>query len=541
MSGLRFVSVFFLFCFFSPYLAANNITVDKFEETAGKGLIIRTNPHGVRVFIDGADRGLTPLTLDNIPPGEYHIRLHKDGYSGKIFNVTLFDTSRLVVSVRMTEVRGYVSVTILGDADSTPQNPHLVYASTLDDTLRTHPITENKNAPVSPIILHLPSGYRTITARAFGWEDETVTVLVDNDKITNIDINMKRAAFNLRNASQSRRRFNPSNPGNLGATEYRFEVTAPGEGTLVIYDSGGSVIYEKQLAQFDARVQRVTWNGNDSEGSPVPEGVYTAVIEASGTLDVTARRLSLTLETEINYSAGIFPQSADSGFSGLVFTPSPAVLSAGSYQFSASLLTGSFPAASQNNAHDAAVIFPFKIDMRISPIKNLEITAAFNINPYLEDQTGWGLSGSAKYIFFNGENFPLAFAAGFSYSWAGKNGEYPVSPGKGAQLILPFSLELKPFFLIFCPAAFWRGPEGFIPELHLGAGILYRGGFLNAGLSYRCEFNLENKDINDTAKHLAGAEFHITISNLVISLRGGIWSKSGQSGGFGGTGVGLIF
>jgi len=55
-------------------------------------------------------------------------------------------------------------------------------------------------------------------------------------------------------------------------------------------------------------------------------------------------------------------------------------------------------------------------------------------------------------------------SAAASYSWAGKNGEMPLSPGRGAGLHIPLSLELSNFSIALCPAVFWRGPEGITPK-----------------------------------------------------------------------------
>ena len=535
----RLLSVFIiilLFLIIPVSASANDIVMDMFEETAGKGLTVQTNPAGVRVFIDGIERGVTPFTTENLMQGEYQIKLQKDGYGERVFNVTLSDTSRLVVSIRMTETRGFVVVSISGDDDKQPLNVQLAYASRLnDESLRVYTMTENKTSFTSSAELHLPAGYRTITARAFGWEDESITVLVDENITAHADIKMKRAALKMVNTSQSRRSFNPVNSGNLGAVEFRFEVSAPGEGTIKIFNSGGSVIYIKQLAQFDTWVQKETWNGRDLAGTAAPDGVYTVLIEAAGFSGETA---SLQFETEINNSTVIFPLSADSGLSGLVLTPMPDTLPAGNYQFNANILLGSFLYQNSAQIVSSSFGFPFKIDMRISALKKLELTTVFNFNPFPKNGTGWGISGSVKYNFIESGEIPVAFSAGLSYAWADKNGEYPVSPGKGAGLFAPLSLELQQFYIVFCPAVFWRG---LIPELMLCAGVLYTGRLFNAGLSCRCEINFESKKITQTIKNLAGAEARIRLSNFIISLHGGIWTQGGFFGGFGGIGIGMIF
>ncbi|MCL2443608.1 MAG: PEGA domain-containing protein, partial [Treponema sp.] len=67
---LIFLPLIFL-CIFPYTLAArdvSNIIGDNFEETAGRGLVIRTNPAGVKVYIDGIERGETPVVFDNMLP-----------------------------------------------------------------------------------------------------------------------------------------------------------------------------------------------------------------------------------------------------------------------------------------------------------------------------------------------------------------------------------------------------------------------------------------------------------------------------------------
>ena len=46
---------------------------------AGARMVIRSNPSGARVSLDGRPRGVTPLTLTGIKPGEYRLTLARDG------------------------------------------------------------------------------------------------------------------------------------------------------------------------------------------------------------------------------------------------------------------------------------------------------------------------------------------------------------------------------------------------------------------------------------------------------------------------------
>jgi len=517
-------------------LNASDITTDTFEETSGRGLEIRTNPIGVRVFINGVERGNTPVVFENLARGEYSVRLSKDGYSERQFNVTLFNNSRLVVSIKMEELRGFANVAI-HKAEESPQllpfNPQ-IFANTQERTLN---LTNGK------ALLDLPAGYNVIRARAFGWEDAAITVLVGEDSTTDVDIYMRPAALKIGNASRSRRRFNPLSSGSLGSVEFRFDVSAPGSAVMTVADTGGSVVYKRQLDDFDTWVQRAAWDGRDQSGNPVPEGLYTVLIEASPLFSINEgeeETSRLAMESEVDYSLNIFPMSLTGGVPGLTFAPLPHVLPAGSYQIEAEIFFGSF--RFQGDADEETIIdFPFGIGLRVSPFKRLETAAHFNVNPRVDNVTGWGISGSVKYLILSGEKFPLVLAAGLSYAWADKNGDDPLSAGRGVGFHIPLSLDLSNFSIVFSPAIFWRGPEGFTPALLLSAGALYRGAFFTSGLSARAEFDFTEN--TTSPKFLAGLEAHIfpPPSNLFFSIKAGIWTQDSLIGGYGSAGIGLIY
>ena len=537
------ITFLILFCLFPRLSAAkeiSNIIGDTFEETSGRGLEIRTSPSAVKVFIDGAERGLSPISFDTLSAGEHQIILSKDGYKDRKFNVTLFNTSRLVVSIEMEVKRGSVLVSVRkapGSPDGLALNPQIT-AVALDETVTANLSNDNKTQ------MNLPEGYRTVRARAFGWEDASVTVLVNEQAAVNADIIMKSAVFKLANASQSRKRFNPKNSSALGVTEFRFEVSAPGTGTITITDNSGEVVYEKKLDNFDTWFQSAKWDGRDLTGKVLPQGVYTVTIKASALHELSkneAETSTLQMETEINYSFSIFPLSTESVVSGLAFAPLPHTLPGGSYQFETGLIFKNFRMPSSAPEDGVISGLPFKIGMRAAPVNRFELTTVFNINPLFENQTGWGVSGSVKFNILDGSAIPFAMSAAASYSWAGKNGESPLSPGRGAGLYLPISLEPANFSFALCPAAFWLGPEGITSEFLLSAAIMYKGDWFNAGLSARSEFNFA-----DNAKEpriLGGAQacFFPPPSIFYFSLQGGMWIHGEYSGFYGGLGLGIVY
>jgi len=517
-----------------------DILSDTFEEFPGEGLEIYTNPSGIRVYIDGVDQGYTPIVIDDPAPGIHLIRLVQDGYIERSFNINVFSKSRLIISIKMEAILGQVMLSIYREKGSPEQrtfNPQ-IYANIGDDN--STPITPPHD---NKIMLNLPIGYNTIKIRAFGWNDSLRTVLVDEYTMVILNVYMKPAIFKVENVSQNRKRFNPMNPGSLGVTEYNFEVSSPGTGTFKITDANGSVVYEKELKQFDTWVQNVKWDGKDSQGVPYPEGVYTALLEAFAPSDLNQnekKHFSIEMKTEISYSALIFPLSVESGISGLTFTPLPHTLPTGSYQIKANLLFGSFNVPSKTQEYESKFLFPFGISMRTSLLNRFELMTSFNITPRLEDLIGLGVLGSAKYNFLDGSgNVPIAFSLGASYTWTNINGEYPLSPGRGAGIYMPLSWELTNLSIAFCPIIFWHGPEGLIPQLLLSTGALYHGSWIAGGISMRYEIDFVD---NARSRFLTGIEVNLfpPPSNLFFSFRGGIIYHQ-DIGGYGGMGIGLIY
>ena len=540
MIKLTFLIILFLFPLRLAAQNVSDITDDRFEEVSGKGMVIRTNPAGVKVFIDGAERAVTPASFINLPAGEYNIRLSREGYKERSFQVTLFSTSRLVISIKMEEERGLVLVSVQKppvtqgseSLNNIPFNPQIITGA-LDEIISTEVLHNTHN-----VLISMPAGYRTIRARAFGWENASELVLISENETAEINILMQPASFKISNVSQNRKKFNPLNAGSLGSTEFRFDVSAPASGKITIKGADDSVVYAKNIENFITWHQTFSWDGKDLSGSTLPEGKYTVLIEAEN--------VTLSLTTEINYSDNILILTLESGISGLTFSPMPHVLPAGSYQITAGALFGSFPLRNPAACEQINTLgLPFEINMRIAPFNRIELTTSVNIVPYFKNQAqksfaGWGISGSAKFNIIESSSIPLAFAAGFSYTWAGNSGEQPLSPGKGAGFHTPLSLELSNFSIAFCPAAFWYGPEGLVPALFLSTGVLYKGSGFNAGLSARCELDFIKECFNP--KYLAGAEVNLypLLSNIFISFSAGVIYHKPSFGWYGGFRVGIV-
>ena len=61
------------------------------------GLVVTSRPAGARVTVDGIGRGVTPLTVPYLPPGEKVVRVTKDGYLARQLTVRVSDDGSAAV------------------------------------------------------------------------------------------------------------------------------------------------------------------------------------------------------------------------------------------------------------------------------------------------------------------------------------------------------------------------------------------------------------------------------------------------------------
>jgi hypothetical protein len=519
------------------FAAAPVVMGDMVEEAEGRGLVVRSEPSRATVYINGIDRGLTPFTFETIAPGEYGIRLTKDGYGERWIWVRVRENVRLEVTLNLEAVLGTLILDIQRKAGSPPPEELALSPEIIVDG-------ETKNGAY----LSLPVGYRAIRVRAFGWEEAVHSVYIQRDFNQRLRVEMQAAPFSMTGAELRRTRFNPANSGSLGTTEISFDVSAPGTGRIVIENQAGETVFSKDMAPFATWSQLAVWNGRDGEGKPLPDGVYrvlalTESIPRGGSRPVE-KRAEMTVN--IDSSLNIYPLSSTALSSGLFFSPAAEIIPRGSFQIDGTLLFGRAAAAGE-----AWGALPFAVALRFSPAESLEMTAALNVTPYFEGGAVNALGGGFKWAFLTSGAGALPSAAlTLSYGWAKTGTLTPFGTAVGLALFLPLSWNLgKNLSLELGPGAFWTGEDGYpaeaLPRPLLAGGLLLRRPTLTAGVSLQGRANIAGteREAPGFGPLLAAVEirFFPPPSNVVFSLLGGGWAGRDGFGGFGGIGIGLIY
>jgi hypothetical protein len=71
----------------------------------GTELVIRTQPEGARVTVNGIGWGVSPVTIRHLEPGDKRVRVTLDGYAAVERSVAVDEGAHEAVNVRLTEFR----------------------------------------------------------------------------------------------------------------------------------------------------------------------------------------------------------------------------------------------------------------------------------------------------------------------------------------------------------------------------------------------------------------------------------------------------
>ena len=565
VSGVVLLFSFIVLMFFPHALRAQTDSTlipggDRIEETRGRGLVIHSRPGVARVYIDGIDRGNTPLFLEDARAGSYDVRLEKDGYVTRRISVSVRSGSRMEISLELRAAMGRITLNIQSGPDSPsaellPLIPEVFVDGHLYSS-RTSAYQDHPYHAYAQQGLELPVGFRTIRVRAFGWEDYSVTLYIEEESNRELSVEMKAAALNIGSAGLSRRIINPLNPGTLGATTLYFEVSSPGLGYFTVFSPQNQAVYTQTLGPFETWYQSAVWNGRNATGEMLPDGIYTLVIRAISLHGDESPGIEKTLirEVEIDSAGVITPLALSSGKSGLLFSALPALLPKGSFQVEGSLMAGNFLnpllALESTGAWNS---LPFAFAFRVSPLNVLELCVSVNVLPFFQGEAYSAFSGGVKWLFPGSKAADLSLdaAMGLVIAWSDKLALSPFGMASGIELYFPFRLNFgRILSFTLSPAALWTGDNAFpwepVPRLLVSGGLAMQLAYVSAGLSMRSEFNFYGGR-GWPPFIMAGGEVRIfpPPSSFVFSLMGGLWTRessgSGTFGGFFGLGIGIIY
>ncbi len=152
---------------------------------SGSGwLLVRTNPPGAAVTVDGVSRGVTPLSLEDVAYGEHEVGVGLTGFSSVSQRVTISATETVAtVGLTLTPMRD------LRTRPGPAETGSLDVASRPDGARIT---VDGEFAGTTPTRLDLPVGRHEVRIELDGYQTWSTTVDVRGDKSARVAASLDR-------------------------------------------------------------------------------------------------------------------------------------------------------------------------------------------------------------------------------------------------------------------------------------------------------------------------------------------------------------
>lgn len=345
-------------------------------------LEILSTPSDAWVYIEGNLAGSTPLTLKELPPSLYRIRVQKSGYRPMPLSVTLKTGIRTRILLELDPIYGTLSL------EQVPPECRVYVAGNL----------------VSGKHVSLPVGSYRVVVQRFGYEDIVSQISILEGKTTEIPLNWKRVPFSVSRFTVKPQRINPES--RTAAARITFWTSASAETTLCIQDSSGNLVWTKTLPASESPMQQVEWNGRNRDGIPLPDGTYQLILHFKSP-DTT---MELTREIILDRMTQTPTHSTFSGLSGLLFSPGVSLLDPGSFRISSWILGQSGPSRQDSSPTlvHVGISFPVADGWELSPTLSSFMEAT-------DTPPDWIAGLGAQYRWTHTETILLGFSGKATY------------------------------------------------------------------------------------------------------------------------------
>jgi hypothetical protein len=501
--------------------------LDTEEEDAG--LRIRSQPAGADVYLNNRYMGFTPLKIDDIEPGRYKVTLRLEGYYSESEWIT-YSGDYESLYFDLEEITGFLQIKTF------PPEAEINYGSQWVPAGRLH---------------ELAVGPRTVRVRAFGYEEQRLSVEISERRVTELSVTLKEAPFSISDLQSNRNVFNPRNAGLLGSARIRFRVSTVGTGRTVIRDQKDQTVFSQELGRFLTWQQGFDWDGRDQEGVPLPDGSYTVRVEGDGARQ--GERDTAEIVLRIDSSIVLRFRSLWSGSAGLLYVPSPDILPGRSVQLSSMVM-----AHGSGNGSDANIRVPVNVGMRVglSRANRFELnTSTGGIIGYRDEAfyLPWFASAAFKASLLRpSERIDIGSAAQVKFTYQSGNTD-TLANFTGFSLGLPTSLNLGPLAVLFSPEAIlsWEAvsytdtapPSAAYGWLYSRFGVLLDYPSLSVGASVSLRSLRFDEGLGLDSPFQTAVEAHWLIPNtqlfLSVSVAGEVtpWDSIDV---FGGVGLGIL-
>jgi hypothetical protein len=479
---------------------------------------------GASIYIDNTYVGFAPYS-GNVPQGSHYIEVDVQGYYPLGAWFSLNEKTLYNLRFNPAQITGKIALTIEPNDASV----------TIDDL------------PVEGSLVEKPIGKHIVIVRHFGYSEQRAEVQVQEKTTSSVSVILARVPFAIGNPGFSRPVFNPSNTGAAGSSSLGFTASNYGSATAEIRAPDGRLVASLEYPDIKSWSQSSVWKGLDTNGAPLPDGIYTAEIIARAAPGVPVQAdavgpdgtIRAKAQVQIDSSLVVRPTGTVSAVPGLLFMPDPLPQPAGTLAIGASWFAPCW--------NPSASAFGFSASYSAGGI------ATFALDASAETSGTSGaadLAGSALVALFGDRTTVLggAFFLRGGYSSASD----PTLPGAGSavEASLPLGLSFGvskdlDLRLALSPGALADFESGTASFLGLGrAGLWLEGRSFRAGLSGDLPWNFSSALPSPEWPALTALEARLALGSTPFVASGYMSAsiRPDQSPSFGiGLGLGMLF
>jgi hypothetical protein len=159
-------------------MAADGINA---TSSTGGTIIVMSFPQGAAVTLNGEYRGIAPLTLQNLTPGNYEVAVTKAGYNNDTVPVLLYDGSTREIGFTLEPLTKTTAPTGSGSiaVDSNPGGAVVMIDGNTVGITRKDGYAFNVN--------NVPAGSHIVTVELTGYPAYTSSVTVIRNQVVKVD------------------------------------------------------------------------------------------------------------------------------------------------------------------------------------------------------------------------------------------------------------------------------------------------------------------------------------------------------------------
>jgi hypothetical protein len=149
-------------------------------------ITVMSLPAGATVFLNGEFRGITPVKIGNLPPGEYLVDVSLAGYKNETITRTLNEGSMLEIGITQFEPLSKVSAPTGSGSIAVDSSPGGAFVA-----LDGKPVGQTPTDHAALILNDVPSGSHTLTVELAGYLLSTSNVTVVKNRVVQVNADLE--------------------------------------------------------------------------------------------------------------------------------------------------------------------------------------------------------------------------------------------------------------------------------------------------------------------------------------------------------------